>query len=124
MKKSEKCPASKNISELERYIQDLEGIKNSIEQSKILPEKLKERLRLYLTPLCGYESRKYNSVAKQINELQVCAFVTQNNITGAQKIVDNTAILCRQYIKILDGLVKYTKSRINKLEKEAKTKEK
>lgn len=124
MKKSEKCPASKDISELERHIQDLEGITKDIEKSRKLPEKFKERLHVYLTPLCGYESRKYNSVAKQINEIQVSAIVAQSNITGAQKIVDNTEIMLRQYMKIIDGLVKYTKSRISKLEKEAKTKEK
>lgn len=124
MKKSEKCPASKDISELERHIQDLEGITKDIEKSRKLPKKLKEWLRLYLTPLCGYESRKYNSVAKQINEMKVSAIVAQSNITGVQKIVDNTEIMLRQYMKIIDGLIKYTKSRISKLEKEAKTKEK
>ena len=124
MKKSEKCPASKDITELERHIQYLEGITKDIEKSQRLPEKLKEMLSLCLTPICGYESRKYNSVAKQINDMQVSAFVAQSNITGVQKIVDNTEIMRRQYIKIIDGLVKYTKSRIKKLEKEAKTKEK
>lgn len=124
MRKNENCPASRNISELERYIQYLDDITKDIEESRRLPEKLKETLCLSLTPICGYKSKKYNSVLTDINNVQPDVIVAQSNITGLQKTVDNTKFICDRYIKIIDGLIKYTRRRINKLKKETQPKQK
>lgn len=117
------CPASMDIALLERYTQQLEDTARDIERTKTLPKRLRETLHLYLTHICGYKSRKYNSVSKQINNVRTNVIVQQSCITGAQKIIDNTEIMCKQYIKIIDGLIKYTKRRINKLKKETKNKQ-
>jgi len=123
MKKEKNCPASKDIQQLEKRIQQLEEWDNKIKQSQI-PNNLQKMLILSLTTICGYESRKYNSVVKQINGVPAGVMVMQNNLIGTQKTVDNTKIICNQYIKIIDGLVKYTKRRINKLKRDAKTQQK
>lgn len=124
MKNKEKnCPASTDITQLEGYIQLLQEWDDKLKKSHI-PNNLQSMLILSLTTICGYESRKYNSVAKQINGVPAGVIVMQNNLIGTQETVDNTKIICNQYIKIIDGLVKYIKRRINKLNRDAKNQQK
>ena len=122
MEKVKNCPATKDIEQLEKYIEQLNGFAKDIEETNKLPENFRGLLILYLTPLCGHKSRKYNTLYKQIDNLKEETTVAQNYLTGAQSIVSNHDYVCEQFVKIIDGLIKYTKRRISRLRKASNSK--
>lgn len=117
MKRVNKCPASTDIEQLEKYLLQLEEIVKEIENSKKLPKNIKNKLLLYLTPLCGYETKKYNAMLEKINHINEVFIMSHNRITGQNSMINNNVSMCEQYVKIIRELINYTQKRVEKLNK-------